>query len=89
MRAEESARTVGFRGRFFFLGFPDGSAGEESACHAGDKGDASFIPGSGRSPGGRPGSPLQCSCLGNPMEKLWTEEPGGLESKGSERVRQS
>ena len=30
-------------------GFPDGSAGKESACNAGD---ASLIPGSGRSPGG-------------------------------------
>ena len=31
-----------------FLGFPDGSAGKESACNAGDPGS---IPGSGRSTG--------------------------------------
>ena len=31
-----------------FLGFPDGSAGKESACNAGDLG---LIPGLGRSPG--------------------------------------
>ena len=32
----------------FYLGFPDRSAGKESACNAGD---SSSIPGSGRSPG--------------------------------------
>ena len=31
--------------------FPDGSAGKESACNAGDTEDAYLIPGSGRSPG--------------------------------------
>ena len=32
------------------------------------------VPGSGRSPGGGHGNPLQCSCLGNPMDRgaLWT-----------------
>ena len=29
------------------MGFPDGSAGKESACNAGDTGDVSSIPGSG------------------------------------------
>ena len=38
-----------------------GSDGEESACNAGDQGS---IPGSGRSPGGENGYPLQYSCLG-------------------------
>ena len=46
-----------------FLGFPGGSDGKESACHAGDLGS---IPGLGRSPGGRHGNPLQCSSLENP-----------------------
>ena len=32
-------------------------------------GDASSIPGSGRSPGGSHGSPLQYSCLENLMER--------------------
>ena len=32
-------------------------------------GDCSWIPGSGRSPGGRNGNPLQCSCLRNPMDR--------------------
>ena len=36
-------------------GFPDGSDGKESSCNAGD---TAFIPGSGRSLGGRHGNPL-------------------------------
>ena len=46
---------------FVFLDFPGGSGSQESACNAGALG---LIPGSGRSPGGRPDN--QCSCLGNP-----------------------
>ena len=46
------------------LGFPCGSAGKESTCHAGDLG---LIPGLGRSPGERKGYPLQCSGLENSM----------------------
>ena len=37
--------------------------------HAGDAGDAGSIPGSGRSPGGGNGNPLQFSCLENPMDR--------------------
>ena len=48
------------------FGFPGGSAGKESACNVGDLGS---IPGSGRSPGGGHGSPLQCYCLENPMDR--------------------
>ena len=32
-------------------------------------GDTDLIPGLGRSPGGGHGNPLQCSCLGNPMDR--------------------
>ena len=32
-------------------------------------GDAGSVPGSGRSPEGGNGSPLQYSCLGNPMDR--------------------
>ena len=35
----------------------------------GDARDSGSIPGSGRSPGGGNGSPLQYSCLKNPMDK--------------------
>ena len=54
--------------------------GRESACNAGDEGATGSIPGSGRSPGGEHGIPLQYSCLENP----WTEEAGGLQSTGSQ-----
>ena len=46
-------------------------------------GDLGLIPGSGRSPGGGYGNPLQYSCLGNPH----TEESSGLQSLGLQRVR--
>ena len=60
-------------------GFPGGSDGKESACNAGD---LDSIPGLGRPPGERNGYPLQYVCL----ENLWTEEPGGLQSIGVQRV---
>ena len=50
-------------------------------ANAGDTGDAGSILGLGRSPGGGHGNPLQCSCLEIP-----TEEPGRLQSIGSQRV---
>ena len=43
--------------------------GKELACNLGDSGDEGLIPGSGRSPGGGNGNPLQYSCLGNPMNR--------------------
>ena len=48
------------------MDFPGGSEGKASACNAGDP---SSIPGSGRSPGGGNGNPLQHSCLKNPMNR--------------------
>ena len=53
----------------FTLGFPAGSVIKESACNAGTAGDTRSIPGSGRSPGGGHGNPLQYSCLENPMDR--------------------
>ena len=41
-----------------YLGFPDSSAGKESACNAGDP---TLMPGSGQSPGEGIGYPLQYS----------------------------
>ena len=38
-------------------------------ANAGDEGDAGSIPGPGRSPRGGNGNPLQCSCLGNTMDR--------------------
>ena len=38
-------------------------------ANAGDIGDSGLIPGSRRFPGGGNGNPLQCFCLGNPMDR--------------------
>ena len=38
-------------------------------ANAGDLRDSGLIPGSGRSPGGGHGNPLQYSCLENPMDR--------------------
>ena len=56
-------------------GFPDSSDGKASAYNVGDLGS---IPGSGRSPGGVNGNPLQYSCLENPMD----QGSGMLQSMG-------
>ena len=47
------------------------------ACDVRDEGS---LPGLGRSPGEGHGNPFQYSCLENP----WTEEPGELQSLGSQ-----
>ena len=51
------------------LGFPGGGSGGEHSRRPGDVRDAGSLPGSGRSPGGGPGNPLQCSCLENSMDR--------------------
>ena len=43
--------------------------GKESGCSARDTGDKGSILGLGRSPGEGHGTPLQYSCLGNPMNR--------------------
>ena len=53
----------------FILGFPGGASDKEPPVNVGDARDAGSIPRSGRSPGGRHGNPLQCSCLENPMDR--------------------
>ena len=50
----------------FPTGLPGGSVVKNLSASAGE---TSSIPGSGRSPGGGHGNPLQCSCLGNPMDR--------------------
>ena len=57
-----------------------GSDSKESTCNVGD---LSSIPGLGRSPGGGHGNPLSIPA----WRIAWTEEPGGLQSMGSPRVR--
>ena len=51
---------------------------KESTCNTGD---ASLIPGLGRSSGEGNSNSLQYSCLGSP----WTAEPGGLQSMESQK----
>ena len=60
-----------------YLGFPGSSDGKGSACDAGDLGS---IPGLGRSPE-REFTPVLL-----PGETPWTEEPGRLQSMGSQRI---
>ena len=62
------------------VGFPGGSDGKESAFNVGDLG---WIPRLGRSP--RIWQPIPVFL---PGESPWTEEPGELQSMGSQRVRQ-
>ena len=56
------------------MGFPGGSAVKNLPANIG---------GAGLIPGGGNGNPLHYSCMGNP----WTEEPGRLQSMGSQRSR--
>ena len=64
------------------MGFPSGSVDKESACNAGDTGDVSSIPGSGRSREGN-GNPVQCSCLENPRDggAWWAAVSGVAQSR--------
>ena len=59
--------------------FPDGLDNKEFACNAGELGS---VPGLGRSPGG--GNATHSRILA--WEIPWTEEPGGLQSMGLQRV---
>ena len=52
-------------------------------ANAGDIKAAGSIPGLGRASGGGHGNPLQYSSQENP---IWTEKPGGVGYKGSQRV---
>ena len=61
------------------MGFPDGSADEESACSSGETGEACSIPGLGRSHKGGNGNPLQYSCLQNPTDRgAWQATVHGI-----------
>ena len=63
-----------------FKCFTGGSDGKESACNAGDPG---LIPGSGRSL--EKGMATHSSILA--WRIPWTEQPGGLQSIGSQTVQ--
>ena len=65
------------------MGFPGGSEVKVSACNAGD---LDSFPGLGRSPGEGNGTPLQYSCLENPMDggAWWATVHGVAESDVTE-----
>ena len=62
--------------------------GKESTCSAGEAGS---VPVSGRSSGGGHGSPLQYSCLENPMDRgaCWAAVHGVTESDATEVTEHS
>ena len=62
-------------------GFPGGSDNKKSTCNAGNLGS---VPGLGRFPWRRA---WQTTPVFLPGESPWTEEPGVLQSTGSQRVR--
>ena len=63
-----------------FVGLPQWLIGKESACNSGAAGDMSSIPGSD--------DPLEQDMATHPSTLAWriawTEEPGGLQSIGSQ-----
>ena len=64
------------------MGFPGGAVGKNLPANAGDAGNAGLIPEWGRSPG--VGNGNHSSILSWRIPR--TEEPGGLQSMGSQRV---
>ena len=64
---------------FIQLDFPGGAVVEHLPVNAGDARDTGSIPGSGRSPGGEHGNPLQYSCLEHPMDTgVWQATVRGV-----------
>ena len=63
----------------FWVNFCDFSGGSDGKAFAYNEGDRGSIPGSGRSPGEGNGTPLQYSCLENPMDRgaWWATVHGG------------
>ena len=58
------------------LGFQVALVAKNPPANAGDTGDLGSIPGSGRSPGGGHGNPLQYACLENLVDRrAWRAAP--------------
>ena len=65
--------------RMSSLGFPGSSVVKNPPASSGDM---RSIPGSGRSPGRGNDEPLQCSCLGNPLDRgAWQATVYGVAKK--------
>ena len=71
---------------FLSIGFPGGSVVKNLPANAGNVG---LISGSGISPGGGNGNPLQYSCLGNPMDRgtWWAAVHGVSKSDATEHTQ--
>ena len=66
------------------MGFPDGSAVKNPPVNAGDVDPIFDL---GRSPGGEHGSPLQYSCLENPMDRgTWQAAVHGVAKESDTRL---
>ena len=64
------------------MGFPSFSAVKNPPANGGGARDSGLIPGSGRSPGEGNGKTYSTILT---WEIPWTEEPGGLQSMGSQK----
>ena len=69
-----------------YLGFSSGTSGQEPACQCRRHKRHGFDPWVGKIPWRRAWQPIPAFL---PGESPWTEEPGGLQSIGSPRVRHS
>ena len=54
---------------YLYMGFPGDTVVKNLPANVGDTRDVGLIPGSGRSPGGGNGNPLQYSCPENPRDR--------------------
>ena len=73
-------------------GFPGGASGQEPACQCQcrRREDVGLITGSGRVPGEGNGSPLQYSCLRNPMDRgAWRARVHGVTKSQTQLKRLS
>ena len=70
------------------MGFPNGSVAKNQSANTRDTGDTGSVSGMGRSPGGGNGTPLQYSCLENPVDRgAWQATVyGDTESDTTERL---
>ena len=64
------------------MSFSGGTVVKNPPANAGDAGDPGSIRGSRRSLGKRNGSPLQCSCFENAMDRAWWAPVHGVTRVG-------
>ena len=83
-------RSVAMKQENFHITNVDGSVVQNLPADAGDAGYEGLVPGSGRSPGGGHGNPLQYSFLENPMDRgAWRATAKGVTKRQTELKRLS